>query len=254
MSFEDNAEKASKNPNKDSNFNIKKMFSKWPKKVLDSLFVEIMEHVPTEDSFDKLCNSFLNGLKFFSSNNEVFCQKCRKLTKLSKNGKTKDTYQFICSESEKPHYLSGTQILETLPDEWVLDLTEMFDDPYKIQLLNWINKEHLSPEIWECKGMKNATKRFSAQMSPVKDNSSKIRAVNHGLEDENRKLKEENAELSAELCDLKKTMKALTEEVANLRKYLLEKSVPAKIATDNPENFPSEANRLQLSLRFTNRW
>ena len=175
------------------------------------------------------------------------------MTKLSKNGKTKDTYQFICSESEKPHYLSGTQILETLPDEWVLDLTEMFDDAYKIQLLDWINKEHLSPETWECKGMKNASKRFSAQMSPVKDNSYKIRAVNHGLEDENRKLKEENAELSAELRDLKKTMKALTEEVANLRKYLLEKSFPAKKASDNPETPLQKKIHLQLSLRSTNR-
>jgi cell division protein FtsB len=237
MSFDDNAQKASINPNKTTDYYIEKMYSKWPKKALDCLFVEIMEHVPTEDAFDKLCNPFLNGLKIFSSNNEVFCQKCGKPTKLSKNGRTKDTYQFICSESGKPHYLSAIQILETLPDEWVLNLMDMFDEGYKNQLLDWINKEHLSPEIWEVKGLKNATKRVSLQLSPVKDNSSKIRAVNHGLEEENRKLKEENAELSAEVRDLKRTMKALTEEVANLRKYLLENT---KTATTNHENHGSE--------------
>jgi len=223
MSFDDSAQKASLIPNKNSDFITEKMFSKWPKKALDCLFVEIMEHVPTEDPFDKLLNPFLNGLKNFSSNNEAFCQKCGKLSKLSKNGKTKDTYQFICNVSGKPHYLSATQVLETLPDEWVLDLMEMFDEGYKNQLLDWINKEHLSPEIWEVKGLKNATKRFSLQLSPAKDSSSKIRAVNTGLEEENRRLKEVNAELSAELRDLKRMMKALTEEVTNLRNYLLEK-------------------------------
>ena len=104
MSFDDNAQKASLITNKNSDFITEKMYSKWPKKVLDCLFVEIMEHVPTEESFDKLNNPLLNGLKIFSSNNEAFCLKCGKLSKLSKNGKTKDTYQFICNVNEKPHY------------------------------------------------------------------------------------------------------------------------------------------------------
>ena len=34
--------------------------------------------------------------------------------------------------------------------------------------MNWINKEHLSPEIWETKGLKNATKRFSTELSSLK--------------------------------------------------------------------------------------
>jgi hypothetical protein len=60
----------------------------------------------------------------------------------------------------KMHYISATQILETIPDEWIADLFEIFDNPYRAQILDWINKEHLSPEIWDLKGLKNATKCY----------------------------------------------------------------------------------------------
>lgn len=229
VSFEDNAAKADKNPNKSILFNSENMFIKWPKKSLDLFLVEVMGHVPTEEAFDKLSNPFLNGLKNFSSHYEVFCRKCLKMVRVTKNGKVKDTYQFQCSDGDSTHYISATQILETIPDEWFIDILEIFDSSYKNQILDWINKEHLNPEIWELKGLKNANKRFPIQLSPVKDNSSKMRAVNHGLEEENRKLKEENAEMSAELRDLKKSMKALLEEVSNLRKYLLEKHENASV-------------------------
>jgi predicted nuclease with TOPRIM domain len=86
------------------------------------------------------------------------------------------------------------------------DLVEIFDNPYRAQILDWINKEHLSPEIWDLKGLKNATKRFSTQLSLVKDNMIKIRAINSGLEEENRRLRDENANLSSELRDLKITI------------------------------------------------
>jgi hypothetical protein len=135
------------NPNKDSSHCNKNVYFKWHKNALDVLLVEVMDHVPTEDVFDKLSNPLLNGLKNFSSSNEVFCQKCSKLTRVSKNGKTKDTYQFSCNGGEKMHYISATQILETIPDEWIADLVEIFDNPYRAQILDWINKEHLSPEI-----------------------------------------------------------------------------------------------------------
>jgi hypothetical protein len=45
------------------------------------------------------------------------------------------------------HYISATQVLETIPDEWIADLVEIFDNPYRAQILDWINKEHLSPKI-----------------------------------------------------------------------------------------------------------
>jgi hypothetical protein len=221
-------------PNKDSTHSKTNLYFKWPKNALDALLVEVMEHVPTEEAFDKLSNPLLNGLKIFSSNNEVHCQKCSKLTRVSKNGKTKDTYQFSCNGGEKMHYISATQILETIPDEWIADLVEIFENPYRAQILDWINKEHLSPEIWDLKGLKNATKRFSTQLSPVKDNMIKIRAVNSGLEEENRRLRDENANLSSELRDLKRSMQALTEEVSSLRRYLLEKKMDADLMPGKP--------------------
>jgi uncharacterized protein YeeX (DUF496 family) len=235
VSFKDDAGlPALLNPNKVSTNCNKNMYSKWPKNALDVLLVEVMDHVPTEEVFDKLSNPLLNGLKNFSSSNEVFCPKCSKLTKVSKNGKTKDTYQFSCNGAEKMHYISATQILETIPDEWIADLVEIFDNPYRVQILDWINKEHLSPEIWDLKGLKNATKRFSTQLSPVKDNMIKIRAVNSGLEEENRRLRDENANLSSELRDLKRTMQALTEEVSSLRRYLLETKIDSEVMSGKP--------------------
>jgi hypothetical protein len=92
-------------------------------------------HVPTEDAFDKLFSPLLNGLEIFSSNNEIFCQKCSKLTRVSKYGKTKDTYKLSCNGGEKMHYISATQILETIPDEWIADLVKSFDSPYQAQIL-----------------------------------------------------------------------------------------------------------------------
>jgi hypothetical protein len=107
VSFNDDAGlPALLNPNKDSTHCNKNVYSKWPKNALDVLLVEVMDHVPTEDVFDKLSNPLRNGLKKFSSSNEFFCQKCSKLTTASKNDKTKDTYQFSCNEGEKMQYIS----------------------------------------------------------------------------------------------------------------------------------------------------
>lgn len=213
---------ASLHPKSEKNAYKLEYDDKWPKNSLDHLYIEIIDLLPTEDEFDKLSNPFLNGLKNFSSSNEVYCMKCKKMGKITKNGKTKDTYQFTCNNGEKTHYISATQILETLPDEWVLELAEITNQPFRNQLLDWMNKEHLSPEIWEVKGLKNATKRFSQSLSPMKSDSTKIRAVNLGLEEENKRLREENSELLEEVKDLRKSMKALSEEITNLRKYLLE--------------------------------
>jgi hypothetical protein len=126
VSFKDDAGlPALLNPNKDSTRCNKNVYSKWPKNALDILLVEVMYHVPTEDVFYKLSNPLLNGLKKFSSSNEGFCQKCSKLTRVSKNSKTKDTYQFSYNRGEKMHYISATQILETIPDEWIADLVKI---------------------------------------------------------------------------------------------------------------------------------
>jgi hypothetical protein len=61
-----------------------------------------------------------------------------------------------------------------------------------------------------------------------------ISAVNSGLEEENRRLRDENANLSSELRDLKRTMQALTEEVSNLRRYLLETKIDSEVMSGKP--------------------
>ena len=227
MSFEDNAGSANFIPNKDNpNFT-----TKWPKKSLNLLYNYCMEHVPTEAPFEKLSNPLLNGLKTFSSNHEVFCPKCKAEVKLSKNGRTKDTYQFVCNNGEREHYNSATQILETIPDDWMVDFVEVFDSSYRTQLLNWINKEHLSPEIWETKGLKNATKRFATELSPLKQGDMKIRIVNSSLEQEVKDLKLMVQQLvlkqvfyEEENSKLNKALKAAIEEADMLRKFMLEKA------------------------------
>jgi predicted RNase H-like nuclease (RuvC/YqgF family) len=62
------------------------------------------------------------------------------------------------------------------------------------------------------------------QLSPVKDNMIKIRAVSSDY----RRLRDENANLSSELSNLKRTMQALTEEVSSLRRYLLETKIDSQ--------------------------
>jgi hypothetical protein len=105
VSFKDDAGRpALLNPNKNSTHCNKNVYIKWPKNALDALLVEVMDRVSTEDVFDKLANPLLNGLKKFSSSNEVFCQKCAKLTRVSKNGKTKGPYQFSCNGGENALY------------------------------------------------------------------------------------------------------------------------------------------------------
>jgi hypothetical protein len=55
VSFKDDAGlPALLNPNKVSTDCNKNMYSKCPKNALDVLLVEVMDHVPTEDVFDKL--------------------------------------------------------------------------------------------------------------------------------------------------------------------------------------------------------
>ena len=102
------------------------------------------------------------------------------------NGAIKSTFQFDCKQGI--HHLSATQILGTLPDEWISSVTELMSDSNRIQTLKWLDKGHLSEEIWEIKGLKNAKKRFSVELSPTKPDSFKIRAVNNSLEMELQEL------------------------------------------------------------------
>ena len=90
--------------------------------------------------------------------------------------------------------MSAVQLLRNIPDEALSILVAALDNADKVQALEWIGKEHLSPELWEVKAKKNATKRFAIDLSPIKDGSTKIRAINSSLESEvedlRRQLKE----------------------------------------------------------------
>ena len=143
------------------------------------------------------------------------------------NGAIKSTFQFDCKQGI--HHLSATQILGTLPDEWISSVTELMSDSNRIQTLKWLDKGHLSEEIWEIKGLKNAKKRFSVELSPTKPDSFKIRAVNNSLEMELQELKttveklgKRQDSIESENLSLRQQLKASKEEVAMLRRLLSE--------------------------------
>lgn len=200
--------------------------STWDETSLLELKEKCLDELSPLAIFDKKDNVLLNGLRNYSGKFEVFCPKCKKMVKTTKNGFVKDSYQFFCCNASPQHQISASQILRTLPDEFFEDIIELLDEAQKAALLKWIEREYLCDDLWETKGSKNAMKRFSQELSPIKGDSIKIRAVNHGLEEENRKLREENAQLLVEIKEMKSIMKALTEEVTNLRKYLSEKNEP----------------------------
>ena len=145
--------------------------------MLQNLQSACVDYLPGNEDFEKQDNMLLNGLKKFSPTNEVYCTKCDTNVRVTKNGKVKDTYQFQCVNGDNKHYLSATQIIESIPDEWITELLEPCKDAYRIQLLNWIGKEYLHTELWEIKGLKNATKRFSSELSPIKG-SVRVRPAN----------------------------------------------------------------------------
>lgn len=123
------------NPNKDSFLN--NCMSKWSVKTLEKLGFAINFEILERDEFDKLDNPFLNGLKKFAKSDLVYCKKCNDLVKVSPNGIVKNTFQFDCKKNE--HHLSATQILGTLPDEWVIENTELMSEATRRQTLKWID-------------------------------------------------------------------------------------------------------------------
>lgn len=202
---------------------------KWSVKTLESLSFAVNYEILEKDEFDKLDNPFLNGLKKISKNDLVFCKKCDDLVKVSPNGIVRNTFQFDCKKDG--HHLSATQILGTLPDEWITSSTELMCDSTRLQTLKWIDKEHLAGDIWETKGLKNATKRFAVELSPIKTNDTKIRAVNVSLETEVKELKvmvetlmKRQDVIESENVDLRSALKAAREEASMLRRLLAEET------------------------------
>lgn len=232
-------------------FNVRQ---KWQKSALDTLASTVMDFLPVTEDFDKLNNPFVLGLKNFSPTYEMYCPKCDACVKMTKHGKTNDSYQFLCANGEKPHQVSALQIIDSLPDEWTLQFIDLFESAYLSLLLSWAGKEHLCPELWETKGLKNATKRFATEMSPIKPVDTKIRAVNNSLENEVKELKKTVELMAARLTNfevdnknLRSALKAASEENDMLRKYFAGTKDDAENKDDTDVN--DEMRQLRKTLK-----
>ena len=218
-----------------------------------SLFSQVCLSVPDDNEFNRLNNKLLSALKLFSSSNKIYCIKCKKMTQMTKRGKTNKTYQFACGT----HTLSATQILGSLPDFFILK--QIPEEPRHIlnETLSWLGKDHLSPELNERQAKRNAIKRYSAHRSPLKAPMTSLltsrNTINELLveirdlkvrvsanESAMNLLKESNFKLSALNSELTEQIKLLREENSILKKYLYESQSPSsslkKIINDESEN------------------
>lgn len=194
--------------------------------------------IPNDDEFDRLNNKLLISLKIFSTNNMVYCFKCRAMSLLTKRGKTNKTYQFNCGN----HTLSATQILGSLPDDFILNHVDKEPRHVYQQVLSWIGKEQLSPELIEKAATRNAVKRFSTQLSPMKPKTSSLvtsrNQVNEVLA-ELKGMKRLMAEINSELCLVKENSKLLEDSNSQLReqiKSLKEENLLLKKFLDSPQS------------------
>ena len=203
--------------------------SLWPEETLELLKVHFKNNKVSTDEFEKLNNPLLHALKEVTNSLPVVCTKCHDLVRMTKNGRNKETYQFNCVPGE--HGRSATQILSSLPDDWVSELTNDLDSRYRAELLKWAEKGELWAEHWQIQSStgRNAMKRLAVELSPIKSDSLKIRAVNNAFEEENKTLKkqidiltDENKELRKEISEMKSMLKSITVELGNYKRFLLE--------------------------------
>ena len=132
----------------------------------DSLikFDQVCSSISNDIEFDRLNNKLLVALKLFSSSNKIYCVKCKLMSQMTKRGKSNKTYQFACGT----HTLSASQILGSLPDEFLL--RNIPNEPRHVlnETLSWLGKDQLSPELNERSAKRNAVKRYSSHRSPIK--------------------------------------------------------------------------------------
>lgn len=198
-------------------------------------FAQVCSTVSDDNEFDRLNNKLLLALKMFSSNNKIYCVKCKKMSQMTKRGKTKKTYQFACGT----HTLSATQILGSLPDQFLLQ--HIPNEPRHVlnETLSWLGKDQLSPELNELSAKRNAVKRYSAHRSPIKAPMTSLlnsrNSVNEMLielrdlkervmlnENAMSLLKESNTNLTALNAELSEQLKLLKEENSILKRHLNE--------------------------------
>jgi hypothetical protein len=75
--------------------------------------------------------------------------------------------QFNCGN----HTISAAKILSTLPDEFILKHIPCNPMHVFHETIQWIGKDHLSPELENASNFKEASKRFSVNCSPIKGQS-----------------------------------------------------------------------------------
>lgn len=192
-------------------------------------FTSICAQTANDTEFDKLNNKLLIALKLFTPQNSIYCSKCKSMTSVTKRGKTNKTYQFACGS----HTISASQILESLPESFILDQIPAEPADVFIQTLDWLSKPHLSPELLARASHRNATKRFSFHRSPdrrvLPPGAGKLRNISYEASNELTSLQHrlDAAEASMELLSNQNRMllesnKALTEELKTIKKFLLE--------------------------------
>lgn len=171
------------------------------------IFAATLEVTKNDEEFDRLENKLLSALKVFSRENQVYCSKCKTMNNVTKKGKTNKTYQFACGS----HTLSASQILSTLPDNFILAHLPMNPRHVFNETLSWLGRDDLSPELTERAANRNAVKRYSAYRSPMKGSES--------IPPSQNTLKEVLIEMKAiksEIYNLKEANKNLTEINARL--------------------------------------
>ena len=169
---------------------------------------------------------------------------------MTKRGKTNKTYQFNCGT----HTVSATQILGSLPDDFILKHLPREPRHVYNETLSWIGKDQLSPELLERASSKNAVKRYSAHRSPIKPATSSLLTSRNQVNEvfsEMKNMKRRLCELEKELTEssknskffeemnvaLKEQLKHIMEENAMLKKFLSSPKVhqpPAQQQQKNP--------------------
>jgi hypothetical protein len=212
------------------------------------IFSGVCENIGNDEEFDKLNNKLLIALKEFSSGNSIFCMKCIAMKMVTKRGKTNKTYQFNCGN----HTISAAQILSTLPDEFILEHVPCNPMHVFHETIQWIGKDHLSPELEKASNFKNASKRFSVNRSPIKGLSQsslllrsrnqtnetlmEIKELRSRLNNSEQKMSEYSSKFNRVLMEndiLNEQLKLIREENEIFKKYLSEKT---DMKTDTPNN------------------
>ena len=189
----------------------------------DSLtnFAQVCSSVSDDIEFDRLNNKLLVALKLFSSANKIYCVKCKRLTQMTKRGKTKNTYQFACGT----HTLSATQILGSLPDNFLLQFIPKEPRHVLNETLSWLGKDQLSPELIERSAKRNAVKRYSAHRSPIKAPTTSLLGSRNSVNEMLTELKE----LKTRVAVNERAMELLENTIQNLTKINSELSAKVKL-------------------------